>query len=288
MEKHSLDHSDLNLSSKRQKQEDEPLIEQVAAQRRSETKIHEKYLCDDCRAVDWSSLPTLAADGLLETKNRELRSLNATIEELRQSSCRICAILSTIKGSSLDGKRCVLKAVPLSRELTCHGTRLSLQFQYVHRAPDLASQCTALGIFEEKDRTQICRGPRSLAVVKLDGLGSRIIAPSSIDYDKIKGLVKTCQKEHTRCCAAKSSSNILGLEVIDTKTQKVIKAPDHCKYLALSYMWGKQTNGNSIHGIQNSPLVVKDAISITNTMGYNYLWVDRYVRHHGSVHMQES
>ncbi|KAK2599673.1 hypothetical protein N8I77_011407 [Diaporthe amygdali] len=288
MWKHLLDCSDLESSSKRQRQEDELLRkEQVAARQSSENQVHdEEFLCDECRAVDWHSLPALASDGLLEDKNMTLRFVDATVEELKNSSCRICAILSTIKDHSLDGRRCVLKAFPLSRHFTHHGPALSRTFRFKFSAPDSASRCPVLDITEEKDRRQNCFSLRSLAVVRLDDFEFRTIAPNSIDYSKLKDLVKTCQEEHKRCSAAESRPNVLGLEVIDTKIQEVIKAPEQCKYLALSYVWGKQSGDSSVHDIQNSPLVIKDAISVTNSMGYRYLWVDRYVSHCDPVHTQ--
>lgn len=110
---------------------------------------------------------------------------------------------------------------------------------------------------------------------------SRRIPPSSVDYTTFKGLVRICEEDHKRCCIISSHQNVLGLEVIDTRTQAVIKAPDLCKYVALSYVWGKQADDNSVHNMKNSPLVIKDAISVTRAMGYNYLWVDRYVSHDG-------
>lgn len=89
--------------------------------------------------------------------------------------------------------------------------------------------------------------------------------------------MRICEEEHSRCCATDSGPNVFGLKVINTKTWEVIKAPDQCKYLTLSYVWGKQEGEGSSRDIQNAPPVIKDAISVTNAMGYNYLWVDRYV-----------
>lgn len=283
MEKHSLDHSDSSSSPKRQRREDGSLPdEQVAAQPLSENQTgNEEFLCDDCRAVDWSSLPTSAADGLLDKKNRILRSVNANFDELRTSSCRICAILSIIKPPALDGRRCVLKALPLWNQFTYDSGAL---FRNNYHVLESVSQWTVLIVEDARKRSLRVDGPQSLAVVKLNDLSSRRITPNSIDYNRLRDLVRICEKGHKRCHRAKSRPNVMGLEVIDTKTQEVVKAPDQCKYLALSYMWGKQAGEGSIHDIQHCPPVIKDAISVTNSMGYNYLWVDRYVSHHGSIY----
>lgn len=280
MEKHTLSHSDLNPASKRQRQENGSLpIELVAAPQQIENQAHdEEVLCDDCGAVDWPSLPSLAADGLLRGKNRILRSVDANFDELRTSTCKICAILSTIKPPYLDGNQCVLKALPLSRHKT-YSFRLTLDSHAV--LEELASRYTVLAIQHKSHRGNLSWGP-GLAAVKLDDFRSRRIEPSSIDYNRLKNLVQRCDKEHKMCHSSESRPNISGLEVIDIKTRKVIKAPARCKYLALSYMWGKQDGDSSVHDIEHPPPVIKDAISVTNSMGYDYLWVDRYVSQHDS------
>lgn len=278
MKKQPLDDSNLELPSRGQKQEDEthPYSE-AAAQHSSDNELYnEEFLCDDCKAVDWSSLPPLAADGLLQTRGSNLRTVNATVKELRNSSCRICAILSTIKNFRSDGKRCELVALPLSRKMRLYGDRLPRKG---------ASRCEILGI--------VCRSSfregRSyfessvLAVTKLDELGARTIEQSSVDYSKFKELLKICDKYHEVCCAIEPRPNVFGLEVIDIKTQEVVKAPDGCRYLALSYVWGKESDSSSAHNIRDSPPVIRDAISVTKSMGYSYLWVDRYVSHFGSM-----
>lgn len=275
MYKHSLDNADLDHSSKRQRHLDRPLPdEQVVAKHRLETQPHsEEVLCDGCRAVDWSSVPALAADGLLKTKKLNLRSWKATFEELRDSSCPICAIVSIIAKPYLGPNYLVLRAIPLTSSFHIG----SDAFRYKHPTPDSASRCTVLSLI----RPSGYLGPHfetSLAAVRLDDLQSKKITPSPIDYEQLKNLVETCQKEHKRCCKAKSRTNVSGLEVIDVRTQplQVIEAPGQCEYLALSYVWGKQ--GESlVHNLENAPAVIKDAISVTKSMGYEYLWVDRYV-----------
>lgn len=62
-----------------------------------------------------------------------------------------------------------------------------------------------------------------------ENLESRHIKQSFIDYKRSKDLVRTCEEEYKAYCETKSDSNILGLEVVHSKTQQVIKAPDHCE-----------------------------------------------------------
>lgn len=290
MEKHPQDDPDINFPSKRRKQDGTHLPDQqLAPKQQSEDKLHnEGVFCDDCRAVNWSSIPTLAADGSIDYNHLILRPVNAKVEELRNSSCRICAFLSTMKQSFLDSmklcslrsNRCVLNVLPLSSHYSYDGPEISRSLRRIQHTGRSAVQCAVLGITEEENIMFSCDGQPSLAVIRRDDLESRRIPSSSVDYNEYKGLVRICEENHKRCCNISSHPNVLGLEVIDTRTQAVIKAPDKCKYMALSYVWGKQTDNSSVHNITDSPLVIKDAISVTKAMGYNYLWVDRYVSHH--------
>lgn len=119
MDEQAGDRSSLKSSLKHQEQGRTSLRnEDMAGQCAPEIRSHdEMVICDECRAVDWSFLPSLGADGSLETTHLELRSLNAPFEELRDSSCRICAILSTIKPHNLEGEGLVLKCLPLYRQV---------------------------------------------------------------------------------------------------------------------------------------------------------------------------
>lgn len=280
MNKRHLYNSNVNLPSEHQRETKKPhLYSEAAAQHSSQNQqlYNEEFLCDDCRAVDWSSLPTLAADGLLDIENFELRMVNETTDELRNSSCRICALLSAIKDPVHDGARCVLTAVSLSSHVRCQGIRFGRES---------ASRCAALCILRHDEiGDDWWNEAQSLVpITTIENLGSRTIAPTSVDYSKFKDLLKTCEEEHKVSCEIMPRSNVLGLMVIDTKTEKVVKAPPGCKYLALSYVWGTESGSSAAHNIQNSPPVIRDAISVTNCMGYSYLWVDRYVSHSGPMY----
>lgn len=285
MEKHPQDDADLNFPSEHQRQDDTQFLDQqLAPKQQSEDELHnDGVFCDDCRAVNWSSLPTLAADASLESESLNLRPLNAKVEELRSSYCRICVFLSTMKEPFIDRFQfqCVLKALPLSRHFCYDGPGISRSLHRIQHAGMSATRCAVLGVSIEKGWGQDYYRQPSLAVLRHDDSESRRIPPRSVDNNTFKGLVRICEENHKRCCIINSHPNVLGLEVIDTRTHAVIKAPHQCRYVALSYVWGKQADDSSVLNVNDSPLVIRDAISVTKAMGYNYLWVDRYVSHHG-------
>lgn len=66
--------------------------------------------------------------------------------------------------------------------------------------------------------------------------------------------------------------------MIDLRTRTVIEAPSHCKYAALSYVWGSQTGGITLNAdLGSPPRVIEDAFSVCASLGLDFLWVDRYV-----------
>jgi hypothetical protein len=61
----------------------------------------------------------------------------------------------------------------------------------------------------------------------------------------------------------------------------LVLAPEGCRYLALSYVWG----GNSTPSVDlkinenlpnNLPRIIEDSVTVANNLGIFYLWVDRY------------
>lgn len=272
MDQQYLNDSNLKLFSKRNRQEYDPYsyLEAAPQQRLSR---HEGFICDDCRAVDWSWHLRFASSSSRDSK--DLRTVSATVEELRNSWCRICAILSTIMDPMRDGRQQVLRALPLSRIEGIDANRLP---------EDSASRRMVLSFSSHGMRQAV----RTLAFTRNNKSGVGTMAPTLVDYSNFKKLLTICETEHKASCAIEPRPNVLGLEVIDIKTQEVIKAPDGCRYLALSYVWGKDSGSSSAHNIGNSPPVIRDAISVTNSMGYSYLWVDRYVSHSGKICKQNS
>jgi hypothetical protein len=113
----------------------------------------------------------------------------------------------------------------------------------------------------------------------LSDLSGVIIEPDWIDWITIKRWLERC--EHNHSCKPYQAINELLPEfrVIDTTSRRIISAPVGCKYAALSYVWGTETN--VAMQFQSTlrypaPLTIEDAITCTRALGLIYLWVDRY------------
>jgi hypothetical protein len=74
--------------------------------------------------------------------------------------------------------------------------------------------------------------------------------------------------------------------VIDVRFKRIVEAPEHCKYLALSYVWGNarqltlseenQDMFSRKDSLQPKYLTatIRDAIEFTARIGERYLWAD--------------
>ena len=135
---------------------------------------------------------------------------------------------------------------------------------------------------------------------------SRQVPSNQADLETLKKWLSYCAR-HERC-SKRSLSPPKGLRVIDAKRRQLIDAPEHCEYIALSYVWGgcpmpelgqstnacycsdacrpesrkekifnKQQVKSSCKWLelyQKYPQTIEDSIAVALALGYNYLWVD--------------
>ncbi|KAI2470852.1 HET-domain-containing protein [Annulohypoxylon bovei var. microspora] len=82
--------------------------------------------------------------------------------------------------------------------------------------------------------------------------------------------------------------NIPDLYLIDCHKLTVVAATMPLKYVALSYVWSSPSTEDTAHCSrrgednmtlllpENLPLVITDAITVTKSVGFRYLWVDKF------------
>lgn len=106
-----------------------------------------------------------------------------------------------------------------------------------------------------------------------------------VNYKIVRQWLDECQTLHASCQGqANHHAEPRNLQVIGCKTRKIVPCPKGSPYLALSYVWGHErrneglTRGfiRSTLGRKYLPRTIKDAIFVTLSLGYKYLWVDRY------------
>ena len=122
----------------------------------------------------------------------------------------------------------------------------------------------------------------------------RGINPFEVSKNLITGWLKTCEQEHTTWCKTRLSQGFVvpNFRVIDVIRASILPESPHCRYLALSYLWGKihvntdylcltQANhaelerpGATICHIKILPETIKDALHFCMYLNEKYLWVD--------------
>lgn len=108
--------------------------------------------------------------------------------------------------------------------------------------------------------------------------------PAYFDAGRASGWLQYCQKNHKRLCGGLCSRVITGLRLIDCTALIITDAQSNSPYVALSYVWGRSSNIDSkVRHIGKRCLlperlssVILDAISVTQALGFQYLWVDKF------------
>ncbi|PVH90400.1 HET-domain-containing protein, partial [Periconia macrospinosa] len=107
------------------------------------------------------------------------------------------------------------------------------------------------------------------------------VVPDNFDVAKARSWLENCKKAHSDGCN-ESSSIVSGMKVIDCETLMIVDAQEGMNWVALSYVWGHAKPHPNYNSTQpGGPLIglsrtVDDTIQVTRSLGYKYLWIDRY------------
>ncbi|KAF2439492.1 HET-domain-containing protein, partial [Karstenula rhodostoma CBS 690.94] len=95
-----------------------------------------------------------------------------------------------------------------------------------------------------------------------------------VDLDLFRKWNEGCQQHDD--CLPDEASDLERLKVIDCETRTVQMAPEKCRFVALSYLWGPHEDFASQPLPAEQTRTIEDAITVTLGLGLRYLWVDRY------------
>jgi hypothetical protein len=112
---------------------------------------------------------------------------------------------------------------------------------------------------------------------KIRGQKPRIISAERIDYDLMSSWLNKCRHHHKSSFCQPQDMDITGFKVIDCSKRAVIEVSERgCQYVALSYVWG--SGGHAVsQSLHSCPQTIEDAITVTTTLGFHYLWIDQWV-----------
>lgn len=219
-------------------------------------------LCATCSNIPWEELanPT-------NKLSRNLPMLHRTTEEVKSSTCQTCRLFAHyIKAQELGPN----SKPPYTLRM--------------HNHVRVAEQNVGMWSIQGRQCGQFHEGPHVLFAINQPpsvhaALASPILGNISLEF--VRRSIDMCMEHHNEDFTPLNAKTIRDLRVLDVERKEVVPAPAGCQYVALSYVWGR-----SHHSIEDArltvsqqlPKTISDSCVVTRSLGYEYLWVDRYVR----------
>lgn len=115
---------------------------------------------------------------------------------------------------------------------------------------------------------------------KLDRILARELRPRA-DLHVVRQWAQYCNHCHTHedCNALGRPQSAPDFTVIDCEKRELVVLQAPSPYITLSYVWGAepaQASSDDGRLPERLPRLIEDAISVTVSLGYRYLWIDRY------------
>jgi hypothetical protein len=228
--------------------------------------LNEEGLCERCANIPWEKLAAVR-----DSINDLMFPVHEHLRELESSRCRICRLFAHTILTHVNG----FYPPPLNLRL-CDANLFG------------DSNCKGLFLDNGTSRSSETESgqPRNphLIITSLDARQAQTqlghLFPEFIDIDQIGSWIDECSTTHDVSCRPLPTAELHGLKVINCLRRSVELAPPKCKYVALSYVWGQAARFESprSHDLQQRlPRTIEDSIAVTLALGYDYLWIDRYV-----------
>jgi hypothetical protein len=245
----------------------------------------EEPLCEDCQKIDLKSLHTRwfyhqhdpdTSCRICHYKVCELGYLDP------KSTCRLCQFLmqiargrqSTSKEPKNEYGHLVLRAYSARNLFALENGSIknATVFTVDSGTPYVGNDGHYFGL------SKWATAPESIS------LGFRNTS-EHVDWAVVKRWMTFCKEHHYSKCARTDQQEIPKLTVIDCESRRLIWLPGSdslttstAPYITLSYVWGQgEVVKETIDGrLDIVPQVIEDAFQVVKSLGYKYLWVDRY------------
>ncbi|KAH6642102.1 heterokaryon incompatibility protein-domain-containing protein [Boeremia exigua] len=232
-------------------------------------ELDEDGLCKRCAAINWDEMAYIIEKHfpmLLKVPGERLRlevfDMATTISDSRAaltaSPCRFCRLLA--------------------RALAVHSLATPGQLECVHDGSSMVSiQMESMVSAFAVTLDDVAGGEKTFA--------AEYANIREIDYGLVKADMRACEQAHTGC-APDVLGELPGFRLIDCDTQIVVAASTTkgrgtagYSYVALSYVWGPTPDESRLNergALENLPATIGDSIKLCRSLGFRYLWVDRY------------
>ncbi|EHK20741.1 uncharacterized protein TRIVIDRAFT_49852 [Trichoderma virens Gv29-8] len=247
-------------------------------------------LCGDCWQINFSALFDP------DVEDMQLNSISVKDAEKAEASCQFCRLLLREARHLARSGRVIHQrnGQPLvfnfEREFQAgssgHGISeftttilLKVNLQPVPTPEDSEIKFNICPIFTD-------RGDDHLQCAQL-------VSRDKIDLGLCSKWLRECEKRHLPHCqdpGREIEKSLLpeGFRLVDTVDECIILAPQNCRYIALSYVWGQvatlrlgedsanefERPGSLARHMADLSKTVQDAIHVVRSMGERYLWVD--------------
>lgn len=110
-----------------------------------------------------------------------------------------------------------------------------------------------------------------------------------VNWQRMRNAIDQCTKHHSRCSNNSDANLPFGFRLIDVARRSIVEKRD-VSFIALSYVWGKDTRASLLTATQstidgfkeegglaasNMPKTIEDAMQACVKVGIQYLWADR-------------
>lgn len=188
------------------------------------------------------------------------------------------------------------RCVPFSRTSKCSPIPLKVELRDQTPVSGNNALLLSMGFWIADDVSKLAGDPFSTLVV--ENLGVEPAWTKEIDKDMLRCWVRNCQANHPNCEDGVPNSQIdsnsrqgFTFRVVDCNSKRVVISPPHCRYVALSYVWGRiPVYRSRIQDIccpggdpsleyvalegRVLPRTIEDAMTVVTSIGERFLWVD--------------
>ncbi len=244
-----------------------------------------RHLCSTCRRINFKALLREAAKETklqaYEVRDMSVGSVSIVLgplsEILRKTTCNFCRLVA--RAICIEGE----VEVPRTESA---GSPVVVELQ--------SSTCTT-GLIEQGQRIDV-----PVLGIFLDPWidirpaflrEGNPIPSTEADVNTLKTWLRSCESSHTEAHVSveeRPSPDMSHFRLVDIEHQRIIKANEQCRYIALSYVWGSTKQFQNTRSIcrdleeegglssEDGRLsqVIRDAIYLVAQMGERYLWVD--------------
>lgn len=253
-------------------------------------------LCDRCQALDVLSI--IRSLRVNDWTGERITRLGSS-SQWPLGTCQLCKLFSDLYEASWLYRQRPEERMLQTVELRAYSSRLLRESQSQFLNIEYLEDTTILGITTDVGEDRSVAERHEMGCIHLipgaseawpRAVQARLMRQDAVSLDVVLEWLHACEKQHHRSCGKPPERPIGRLWLIDCQTCKVVPAGSNPKYVALSYVCGvfevQQTDG--VYDFDASPRTIRDAVSVTKSLGLRYLWIDKYcIKSKDTSHMMQ-